>query len=63
MNGLNKEEQVVMDHLVDAWNNFIKLNPLCDDEKRVFGDGIHKLQRLLAVRIVRRDYPKGWTQK
>lgn len=62
MTGLTPSEQAVMDSLVDAWNNY-NILPSSDDEKRVFADSIHKLQRMLAVRIVRRDYPDGWTQK
>lgn len=63
MTGLTPKEQIVMDFLTDAWKVYIDLKPLCDDDKREFMDAIHKLQRLLAVRIVRRDYPSGWTQK
>ncbi len=63
MSGLTEKEQIVMDNFVEAWGTYQKLNPLAEDEKRVFCDGIHVLQRMLLVRIVRRDYLAEWAQK
>lgn len=58
--GLTEDEQIVMDSLVAAFNNFASLNRQHPDEMRDFTDGIHRLQDMLAVRIARRNFPKGW---
>ena len=58
--GLTDEEGEVMDALceaVDAWNELERQHP---DEDRDFYDAIHRLQDLLAVRVMRRLYPKAW---
>lgn len=61
--GLTEEEGVVMDALCDAANAFGKLPSQHPDEARDFCDAIHRAQDLLAVRIARRLYPKGWPDK
>ena len=58
--GLTKEEGVVMDSLVYAWNNFLKLDTTHPDEINSFADGIHDCQQLLMNRVLRRDYPCGY---
>lgn len=52
-----------MDHIVAAWNEFTKLERYHPDELNDFADGVHKLESLLGLRILRRDYPKGWIKK
>jgi hypothetical protein len=61
--GLTAGEGEVMDALVAAWNRFSELTHQHPDELRDFADGIHRCQDLLAVRIARREYPKGWPIK
>lgn len=58
--GLTEGEQKVMDALVTAFNEFASIDRQHPDEMRDFTDGIHRLQDMLAVRIARREYPKGW---
>ena len=58
--GLTEEEQVVMDNLVAAFNAFYSLPRTHPSELQEFVNSIHRLQDLLVVRIVRRDYPDGW---
>jgi len=58
--GLMPKEQEVMDKLMECYKAIIKLDKEHPDEMRDFVDGIHKIQDVLAVRIVRRMYPKGW---
>ncbi len=58
--GLTEGEQRVMDHLVDAFNLFSDLERTHPSEMDEFVSAIHRLQDLLAVRIVRRQFPKGW---
>lgn len=59
-NGLTQNEQIVMNKLMEAYEAFLELNKEHPDELRDFVDGIHRCQDVLAVRICRRIYPKGW---
>lgn len=61
--GLTDDEGKVHDALIEAVNIFARLPRQHPDEMRDFVDGIHKCQDQLAVRIVRRHYPKGWPDK
>ena len=58
--GLTPEEGSVMDDLVSAWNKFIKLEKQHPCDINEFGDSIHKLQGILAMRPLRRQYPDYW---
>jgi len=58
--GLTLPEGIIMDHLVEAWNAFIMLSKQHPSEVDDFADGIHKCQRMLMMRILRRDYPEGY---
>jgi hypothetical protein len=58
--GLTPQEEKVMDMLVNAWNEFSKIEATHPTEKQEFCDSLHRLQDLLAARIVRRDYPGYW---
>lgn len=58
--GLTPEENSVMDDLVSAWNKFIKLEKQHPCDINEFGDSIHKLQGILAMRPLRRQYPEYW---
>jgi hypothetical protein len=54
---LTPNEEEIMNHLVDAWNKFIDLQEMHPDEINDFKDAIHKAQRILSMRTLRRDYP------
>ena len=58
--GLTEQEGKVMDSLVNAWNEFTKLERTHPSELTDFGGGIHKAQYQLAMRIMRRDYPEAY---
>ena len=58
--GLTEQEGLIMDSLVKAWNNFLKLEKTHPCEINDFGDGIHKCQNVLMARVLRRDYPNGY---
>ena len=58
--GLTEEEGEVMDALVGAVESFDELPSQHPDEQRDFYDAIHRCQDLLAVRAMRRLYPRGW---
>lgn len=51
------EEQEVMDLIVQAYENYIQIEPMHPDHIREFVDGIHKCQTVLKSRVVTRDYP------
>lgn len=58
--GLTEQEGMVMDALCKAFSAFKELESQHPDELREFVDGIHQCQDVLALRVVRRDYPAGW---
>jgi hypothetical protein len=61
--GLTDEEGVVMDALVTAVEAFARLERQHPQEINEFVGGIHTCQDLLAVRIARRHFPRGWPVK
>ncbi|GAA0102583.1 hypothetical protein UT300012_32980 [Paraclostridium bifermentans] len=63
LDGLTEKEGVIMDHVVAAWNKFTELENNHPSEWNDFADAVHKLQRILGLRILRRDYPEGWIKK
>ena len=58
--GLTDEEGEVMDHLCWAVDAFEELEMQHPDERNEFYAAVHRIQDLMAVRIARRHYPKGW---
>ena len=60
MSGLSREEEEVMDLLVAAYNKFISLEYSNSTDLKEFAEAIHLQQGILALRIVRRVYPKYW---
>jgi hypothetical protein len=52
-----------MDALVEAWNEYIKLEKQHPSDIDEFKNGIHKCQHALTIRILRRDYPEGYPIK
>lgn len=58
--GLTDEEGVVADALVEAWNNFVKLERTHTKELIEFNSAIHTCQYLMCMRVMRRDYPEAY---
>jgi hypothetical protein len=58
--GFTPLEKECHDNLMKAYGNFIEMERQHPDEMRDFVDSIHRLQDLLAVRIVRRCFPAYW---
>lgn len=58
--GLSDNEGAVMDALLEAVAAWDELPVQHPDDGAEFYAAMHKLQDLLAVRIVRRAYPEGW---
>jgi hypothetical protein len=61
--GLTEQEGKVMDSLVDAWNEYVKLEKQHPTDIDEFCDGIHRCQHALTIRILRRDYSEGYPIK
>ena len=55
-----KDDDVVLDALAIAWNNFVKLEPSHTDDVTDFRRSIHECQRIMAVRQLRRTDPDNW---
>jgi hypothetical protein len=58
--GLTEDEQEVMNKLNECYAAFFALGREHPDEMRDFIDGVHRIQDVMAVRVVRRCYPEGW---
>lgn len=54
---MNNIELQVMNHLVEAYNNFLKLDSQHPNELSDFVEGIHKCQYVLAMRVARKYEP------
>lgn len=59
----SKEEQQIMDLLVDANNIFVQLDKTHISEENDWNYAIHLLQRILGQRVLRRDYPDYFNSK
>ena len=53
-------DQDVVDAIVVAWNNFVKLTPTHPDDIDDFRRAIHECQRIMGVRQLRRIDPDRW---
>ncbi len=58
--GLSVQEEECMLHLANAFNVFNQLPVQRKHDLNEFVLGIHQLQRLIAVRHLRREYPNYW---
>lgn len=59
--GLNEEEARVMESLVKAWNELMKIEGMLTfEEEKTFQDGIHQCQDVLMRRAIKRIFPKFW---
>ncbi len=52
---MNECEKKVLDHLVDAWNEFVKLPVMHPDDNDEFRHSFHNLQRIIGIRALRRE--------
>lgn len=51
------EEKSIINHLVNAWNIYVKLPKQHPDDIDEFRRSIHSAQQLIAIRGVRRKFP------
>jgi len=54
---LTTDEQNVMNSIVDAWHGYIRLESQHPDDIHEFRHAIHRLQHLLMIRHIRREFP------
>ncbi len=59
--GLTGHESDVMDRIIEAWDAFLRLEPGAEDV-REFRDAMHRMQAMLALRIVRRNFSSVWSE-
>lgn len=58
--GMNDQEFCVMSHLTSAWNHFVEIPDMREDDKKEFRDAIHAAQNLIGMSVLRRDRPEFW---
>jgi hypothetical protein len=58
--GLTPAEAAVSEALAKAYSGYLGLPVQHPEEQDEFRVAFHRLQELLAMRVVRREYPKGW---
>jgi len=56
-NSLTTKERIIMEYLVEAWDGFLELDKQHSSENTDFMNGIHQLQGILGMRILRREHP------
>jgi len=56
--GLTTEEQTILNHLIDAYNEFISLPEQHPQDNDEFTQHIHILQRQVMSRLARRVHPE-----
>ena len=61
--GMTPAEAKVIDHLVEAWNGFVKLPQQHPQDHIEFNQAIHRCQHLIMVRQVRDHYPGTFTNE
>jgi hypothetical protein len=58
-----RDEQKIMDLLVDAHNRFLKLKRMHPAEINEWVPSFHNLQHIISMRILQRDYPETFIIK
>lgn len=62
MERLRRSEIAVLNHLKEAWNEFLELEDGNHLDTLAFRDAIHVCQTTIALRVARRVDPKIWKQ-
>lgn len=56
-NGITQDEYSILMRIVDVHNDYSKLEQTHPSDLPEWVNAIHRLQELIAMRVVRRDYP------
>jgi hypothetical protein len=59
---LTSKEKAALDHLAQAWNEWIDLPGKSKSDDVEFMDSIHRAQAMIAMRVARRADPDVWHQ-
>lgn len=60
--GMTEEENVCMTYILECYESFMSLPRQGDKEVEEFVEAMHRIQGLLAFRVVQRDYPDFWAE-
>jgi len=63
ISGLTEQELKVMDKILEGYNEFLKLERQHSSELDDIVNAVHSIQNILAMRVIRRNYPKYWLIK
>ena len=60
VSGLTDQESLVMDSISQGYNEWLKLEMTHPCEMQDFVNAIHNIQSILAMRVIRKNYPEYW---
>ena len=60
MEGLTKQEKVVLEATASIWNEYLELEEVHCDERDELKFFVHQIQHLIARRVARRVNPEIW---
>ena len=60
ISGLTDQELTVMNRVCEGYSEWLKLEMTHPSEMQDFVNNIHNIQSILAMRVMRRNYPKYW---
>lgn len=58
--GMNDQEFRTMSHLTGAWDHFLKIPDMREDDKAEFLSALHTAQQIIGMSVLRRDRPEFW---
>lgn len=58
--GLTPEEESVLNSIGEAWGKFVELEQQHPSDLPEFHHAVHQMQQIVAMRVLRRDYPDYW---
>ena len=62
VSGFTEPEKRCHDALMESYHEFVKLTREHPDEMREFLDAVHRIQSILATRVIRRVFPDYWVR-
>ena len=63
VSGMNDREFFAMSHLTEAWDHFLLIPDMRDDDKDDFLKALHAAQNIIGMSVLRRDRPEFWVGK
>jgi len=62
VSGMNDQEFRVMSYLTSAWNHFVEIPNMRNDDREEFLHALHTAQNLIGMSVLRRDRPEFWVK-